>query len=264
MKKYFKLLANLFPGFLLCLMVFTSGCAASKKTANKALKTRTSGFLLDQMIKRQVNADWFEGRAKLNYTGEYLSMGVTATVRMRKDSVLWVSIRKLGFEAVRALVTRDSVYVIDRLNNQYGVESINWLGEQFSIPADLHTLQMIFLGNPVFFNPNELQLETAETHYRLFNQNDNIKSIYQLNGKNLLLEQMSFNDQRYNRSFDYELMEYQLTADKQNFSYFRNLQVDSRETGKANIEIKFSEVEFNVPKNIRFEIPKRYKKIDLE
>jgi hypothetical protein len=244
--------------------LFIAGCGTNKKVTGKSMKERSSSFLMEQMIRNQVNAEWFEGRAKVDYSGEYLSMGVSATIRMKKDSVLWLSVKKLGFEAVRVLITTDSVYVLDRINNQYGVQSFDWVEKQFSIPASLHTLQMIFLGNPIFFNTRDLQSEIVETAYHLFHKGDNINSNYWLNGKDLSLQQMSFDDERYKRSFDYELQEYQTTADKQKFSYFRNLQFDSQETGKANVEIRFSEIEFNVPKSIRFDIPKRYTRIDLD
>lgn len=250
--------------FLLVGTLFLVGCGTGKKVGSKSLKERSSSFLMEQMIRHQVNADWFEGRAKVGYSDDYLSMGVSATIRMRKDSALWLSIKKLGFEAARVLITTDSVYVLDRINNQYGVQSLEWLEKQFSIPASLHTLQMIFLGNPVFFNTRDLQSEVKETAYRLFHQGDNIESNYWLDGGDLQLQQMTFNDQRYQRSFDYQLMEYQTTADKQKFSYFRNLEIDSRETGKTKLEIRFSDIELNVPKSIRFDIPKRYTRIELD
>jgi len=250
--------------FLLAGSLFIAGCGTSKKAGKNSLKERNSSFLMEQMIRHQVSAEWFEGRAKVGYTGEYLSMGVSATVRMKKDSVLWLSVKKLGFEAARVLITTDSVYVLDRINNQYGVQSFDWLEKQFSIPASLHTLQMIFLGNPIFFNTRDVQSEIVEATYHLFHKGDNINSNYWLDGRDLSLQQMSFDDERYKRSFDYELLEYQTTADKQKFSYFRNLEIDSQETGKAKVEIRFSEIELNVPKSIRFDIPKRYTRIDLD
>lgn len=257
---------NIFKISLLLLagVLLLAGCGTGRKTTGKSLKERTSSFLMEQMVRQQVNAEWFEGRAKVGYSDEYVSMGVSTTIRMRKDSALWLSIKKLGFEAARVLITTDSVYVLDRINNQYGVQSFEWLEKQFSIPASLHTLQMIFLGNPVFFNTKDLRSEVVQTAYRLFHQGENIESTYWLDGGDLQLKQMSFNDQRYQRSFDYQLMEYQTTADKQKFSYFRNLEIDSRETGRAKLEIRFSEIELNVPKSIRFDIPKRYTRIELD
>ena len=142
----------LFLCFLMAIFLVSS-CKTGKKIGNRSLKERSPDFLMEQMVRQQVSAEWFEGRAKIGYSDEYLSIGVNATIRMRKDSILWVSVKKLGFEAARALITKDSVYVLDRINNQYGVQGFDWIEKEFGIPASLNTLQMIFLGNPVFFTP---------------------------------------------------------------------------------------------------------------
>lgn len=255
---------NFFLLLALIAALLASSCGTGRKAGGRSVKTRSADYLFEQMVRSQVKAEWFEGKAKVGYSDEYLSMGVSATIRMRKDSVLWLSVKKLGFEAARVMITTDSVYVLDRINNQYGVQSLTWVEKEYGLPADLHTLQMIFLGNPIFFNTRNLQSEVLETAYRLSHQDGAIETSYWLDGKDLRLQQMSFNDQRYQRSFDYQLKEYQSTADKQNFSYFRNLEIDSRETGKTQLEIRFSEIELNVPKSIRFDIPKKYTRIDLD
>ena len=261
---FFKISRLSLLPFLLLAGIFLAGCGTSKKAENRSLRTRSSDYLLEQMVKKQVDAEWFEGKAKLGYSSDYMTMGASATIRMRKDSILWLSIKKLGFEAVRVLITQDSVYVLDRLNNQYAIENFKWLEDQFNLPADLRTMQMIFLGNPVFFSAKPLESEVEESTYRLSHQNEHMESNYWLDGRELQLRKMSFNDQRYGRSFDYELGSYQPAPDKQIFSYFRNIAINSQETGKANLEIKFSEIELNVPKNIRFEIPKKYTRVELE
>ena len=54
---------------------------------------------------------------------------------------------------------------------------------------------------------------------------------------------------------------YDDTPDKQKFSYLRLLNLNGEETGKINVELKFSEVELNVPKSLPFEIPVRYLRV---
>ncbi|HAR20844.1 MAG TPA: DUF4292 domain-containing protein, partial [Cytophagales bacterium] len=39
------------------------------------------------------------------------------TIRIRKDSVIWISVNPaLGIEVVRALITKDSIFVIDKIH----------------------------------------------------------------------------------------------------------------------------------------------------
>jgi hypothetical protein len=46
------------------------------------------------------------------------------------------------------------------------------------------------------------------------------------------------------------------------FPYLRTLEASSPETGEMRLSIELNEVEFNVPKSIRFEIPAHYEKVD--
>jgi hypothetical protein len=67
---------------------------------------------------------------------------------------------------------------------------------------------------------------------------------------------------RSRREVDLFLEDYQPVGTEQNFSYLRQIKVDSRTLGEAAIEINFSNVEINVPQEVRFSIPPRYTRVD--
>ena len=104
--------------------------------------------------------------------------------------------------------------------------------------------------------------ELSDQRYRLYGSRNGLKSSYWIGGQDLLLQSMRFDDQRARRRIQMRFEEYDQAMENQNFSYLRNLEVDSQQTGKVSIDIRFSQVEFNVPKSIRFEIPDRYTRVD--
>jgi hypothetical protein len=80
---------------------------------------------------------------------------VNANIRMLRDSTIWISVNAvLGIEALRALITRDSVKLIDKLNKTYTARSITYLQDVTSLPLDLPTLQDLIIGNAVFIDSN--------------------------------------------------------------------------------------------------------------
>ncbi len=82
---------------------------------------------------------------------EQEKMSFTASFRMKRDSVIWMSISPgLGFEAARALITRDSVYVLNRLQKEYTVYSFSFIEDLMKTDIELLDLQNILTGNPVF------------------------------------------------------------------------------------------------------------------
>ncbi len=259
-RRYFPLLPLLIA--ITGSLLLFSGCASSRKVAKKAPKEVTSDFLLSKLVTQQVNASWMTARARISYSDEYMSVNANATIQMQRDSFLWVAVKKLGFEVARAMITPDSIYLIDRINNEYLVRDLNYIGQKYNLPADFSALQAIVLGNPIFFTTNGLQAEVENDGYHLFGRNDEMESHYRMGGEEFRLRSMVFNDFRNHRDVLLDLEEYAQITENQNFSYLRNLELDSRETGKLSIGIRFSDVEFNVPKQIRFDVPERYTRVD--
>ena len=250
--------------FLLLAFLFIvgTGCKSPIFLGKKANKNSSAEALVDHMVKNQVKAEWMYAKAKVRYDDKYQGFGASATIQLRKDSVLWMNIRKFTIEVARVQITPDSIYILDRINNEYYIEAIDYIEDSYNLPANFNTLQAIMLGNPVFFDPSVLIAEKKDLAVYLSGATDRFESKYVLDATNLLLRSMSFGELETDRKVDYELEDYRQTADKQNFSYIRKLDLDSQETGKSSLEIKLNKVEFDVPKSIRFEIPKRYTRAD--
>jgi hypothetical protein len=248
--------------FLLLVVLSFSACKTSKKVSVKKADRNKPEVLFDELIRNQVKADWMEARVKLKYQDDYQSLRAASTIKMRKDSVIWMNVRVLGFEAGRALITKDSVFVLMRLQKQYLAESLDYLEESYNMPANLTTLQNLLLGNPLFFQTSGFNLDQKELSYHLYGKNDWMESHYWLNNADLSLQKMDFDDFRENRKVNMTLENYTQTTDNQNFSYFRKLELSSEQTGNISVDIDFTKVDLNTPKNINFEIPERYTRID--
>lgn len=250
---------------VLCLLLIAltaPSCKTIKKITNRNTEEFSASVLRQQLIGHQVKADWLEGKAKIGFEGLGQKVGATASIKLRKDSLLWMNVKKLGFEVARVQVTRDSVYMINRLSNQYLVKDLDYLEKQYNLPADFNTLQALILGNPIFFVKRNMQAEnTAEAHHLFAEENGKSNHFWMMPEK-FSLTKMSFEDNSANRSLGLLLQEYTETPDNQNFSYLRNIDLNSRETGQVNIEIAFSKVVLNEPTAFRFEIPKRYTRVD--
>lgn len=68
-------------------------------------------------------------------------------IRVRKDSLIWLSVNKLGIEAVRGLITRDSITVIDKIHREYTVYDFPTLSRQFNFEMNFALLQALIVGN---------------------------------------------------------------------------------------------------------------------
>ena len=71
----------------------------------------------------------------------------TGNIRMRRDSTIWISVSAfLGMESIRALVTQDSVVLVNRMNQTYLAEPMSNLVQTLQIPS-LQETQALLLGD---------------------------------------------------------------------------------------------------------------------
>lgn len=81
---------------------------------------------------------------------------------------------------------------------------------------------------------------------------------YLIGTSDFLLKKMAFKDLRNDQEMSALLEGYEDLEGEQKFSYIRNLMLESKYSGQANVTLQFSNIELNVPKPIKFDIPSRY------
>ena len=225
-------------------------------TVTTPVKKQDAAFLMDNMIKNQVQADFLNSKIKLGVEGDnVMNVSLSGTLRLEKDKAIWVSLKKFGFEVARALITPDSVYVLDRIQGNNTAEDIGFVQRKMNFPANFEMLQAIVLGNPVFFT-KDFNSKIDSTGYQLWSNTSNPKSTYHLNGSDLSIQKMKFDESNPNREMTIVQDDYKIGDDQRNFSYLRNIAVQSQKSGNMNLKLQFSNVEFDVPKTMPFNKPK--------
>ncbi|MBV6429465.1 MAG: hypothetical protein KIPDCIKN_04024 [Haliscomenobacter sp.] len=249
------------PATSLLAVAFLAGLSFSCSTAKKAgtaSPADASALFLRKLEARQLHAAWFEAKARIDYDDGDMAVKASATIRMQKDSAVWVAIRKLGFEVARVLITPDSLFYIDRFNNEFGAYGLDYLSQEYHAPSNLAALQNLLLGNLVYFNPAARILKPEADQLWIEETFSGQLIRHRVNETEFRLESIEYKDLPTGRAMAMTLEEYGPVSGKHNFSYLRQLTMDSQETGAIKVELKFSEVELDVPKSLSFEIPERY------
>lgn len=250
--------------FLLLLslgVLLLSGCGASRRASRDgALRKTTAPAVMEKLVRAQVAAEWMDARAKIDYAGRDMSASGSAQIKLRRDSVIWISVKKFGFEVARAQITQDSIYLLDRINNEYAVEPLSYVEKRFRLPARFDLLQNVLLGNPIFFT-KELALLVEAQQYHLQGRTAAWETDYWVSPETFRLNRMRLTDRNDARSVDLTLGKYNnIGVNNSTFAFERQLRISSGDTGDAAIGIEFSDVVLNEPTEIRFEIPNRYER----
>ena len=254
---------KIYPFVTILLILLFASCKSKKPLlSDQPIPKKTTTFLLKALGKNKVEAEWLTAKARINYKDEHEKVKITSYIRMRKDSVLWFNVKKAGVEALRVQITTDSVYIINRMQKEYMIKGLDFFENKYNLPSSFEAIQTIVLGNVLYLSNIKPEAEIKNNQYHLFVEKDNIRSEYWMEGGTYHLLKMAFSDIRNDRIFQMKFGNYKEVEGQQKFSYFRNLNVSGKNTDEINIDIKLTDVKINRPKNIKFEIPKRYKRVD--
>ena len=171
-------------------------------------------------------------------------------LKMIKDSVMWLSVRErvIGIELLRAKLTPDSLYLLNRLEKSFFIKSTSQFNDISTFYLNFDDFQYILFSN--FTYPN------SPYTYSIKNEN------YQLSSQN----------ESYNFDNKFRLTEAKIT----NFEYLINISfmkynnIDNfpRELvlsilSKSNLDanIIYTKVDFNEYPSILFNIPNSYYEI---
>ncbi len=270
-------LAHIFV-FTAMLIFFLGSCkstkkiqaAISKKDSTSMLITNTSAedsiaIIKNALIdihKKETDFKTFSAKIKVEYQdSKGKQPNITAYVRIIKDSVIWISgyATVFNIEAFRALITKDSVIVLDKINKEVQLRSIDYLQEVTQIPFDFKTLQNLLLGNPIFFSDSVVSYKETETKILLATIGNNFKQLLTLNKDSKLVVHSKLDDLDIsrNRTADITYDEFE-NNNGINFATYREVTVS--EKNKLDIQLKFKQYEFNKDLQINFNIPKNYKR----
>ena len=250
--------------------LIAGGCNTAKRAQHTAkdssaavkIKPVDSVSLLKQQLSDSINMPLnfttFYGRAKASYSSAQTSGNATVYIKIKKDSIIWISITGLlNIEGARILITPDSIKIINKLESTVQLSSIAYLQKLTKLPLTFSDFQNIILGKPVLNSNNNFDVQIKKDSVILKAGSELLKYIYSFTKNNFLLGQSNF--QTINNPSvtganifysDYNLV------NNINFSAGRDITVTG--SSPSALQLSFKEYNFNQPQSFVFTISKNY------
>ena len=214
-----------------------------------------------QLLANRIEFETFSAKINTDYQGgDGKKYDVNAFIRLKKDSLIWISINAaLGIEAMRVLIDKDSVRILNKLDKEYQVRSLEYLTEVAALPLDLRTLQELIIGNPVFLDTNVVSYSTAENNISLLSEGKWFRHLITMNNNDHLVLHSKLDDVDIlrNRTCFLTYTDYE-TAKGVKFSTNRTVSVT--EKTKLDVKLNFKQYAFNETLSYPFSVPKNYKR----
>ena len=260
--------------------VFLFSCKVQEKENVKVkikIKHRSSKFLIKKLKENEFNFKTISSKAAVSVIDNAnKKTSFKVHLRIRKDSIIWMSISKLGIEAARVIITTDSLKLIDRLKKEYFLGDFKYINKLFGTDLDYQMLEALLMGNSLDFDEDEkihsrvdrkkeLYFLSTEKKRKVKKEIKKEKEKIKKEAQVLWLAPISFkikelllSSPETNRSLsgvysDYKILETQLIPDKIRFELKSN--------STTTIEIDYSKFSSGKSLTFPFKISSKYVEI---
>ncbi|HPE87213.1 MAG TPA: DUF4292 domain-containing protein [Bacteroidales bacterium] len=152
--------------FVSCLLFV--GCSSSKKILREPIKEQGADFLLEKLQESEVDFSTMKARFTLVMGSEKQQFTLQGQLRMRFDSLIWVSLTKAGLEVYRAKLTPDTLYMINRMGKEYLADPIGSVYALLNNALDFDMIQAFLIGNDFkFYDKGVFKAGYDSRYYRL-------------------------------------------------------------------------------------------------
>lgn len=262
---------------IICSIFFVS-CKNQKKLAQNTpvstkcnLDYKNSRTLISNLKANEFCFERFSAKMSVDATIDSSFNSFTITLRMFKDSLIWMSISKVGLEGARVLITKDSVQFINKMNNTYFKGDFNYISNMLNTPLDFEILQSLLVGNSVtFYNDDEkLKPGIDDCQYllgtirkfklRKVEKGKELKepaqSIYML-PESFKIARIVFYDFNPDRVFDAHFSNFEKIDSAQYFATKMNYSIKTSKN--ISIDINYSKPRLGEEQSFPFKIPDNY------
>ena len=256
------------------LVILLASCSTKRNIIKEPLKEAKAAYLLEKLAESELQFEWFSAKFSIDYIYDKKLTEFKGQIRMRKDSVIWLSFSPaLGIEMARLKITNDSVYFMNRINKTYLKGDYQFINDYLQTNIDFDILQSFIIGNDFQFyektkfraniDNQEYRLSTTERHKlkKYVKQDETLKAFIQ----NIWLSPETYKITRVNiKEFNNDKKldaRYDNFKDHEGQLFPFDIVFEITADEKIIVEVDYSRIEINEKKSFPFTIPSKYDRI---
>jgi len=154
---------------LVFITVSISACSGSRKAIRAPIKEEGAEYLMSRLKDHESKFQQFSAKFNVTYQVDRKKTSVSGNLRIDYDSIIWISITPaLGIEAVRFMLTPDSIKYINRLSNTYFLKDFVYINQLLNKTLDYDMAQAFLIGNDFsLYESNTFKASIENQQYKL-------------------------------------------------------------------------------------------------
>ncbi len=265
--------------WMVLLMLFLASCASQKKVYKEPIKHEGDAFLISKMQENQSQFNTLKAKALIKLTNGNKTSDLNVNIRIKKDSIVWVSISAgIGLEAARVVLTKDSVVFINRLEKTFFAGNYHFINQMINAQVDFDIIQALLTGNDFkWYDYHDLKAKVVNNSYHLesthrhklkkyIRKSDTLsQAIYQcmwLNPESFKIEKIKIKEiKNENKKISAEYSKFKTINDQ-----VLPTQYDIIISANSDIIIDATLIKINIndPLSFPINIPSKYKEIEMK
>ena len=251
------ILAVVFAGFLI-------GCKSKQAVASAAAKdTAEISKIINGHYANETNFKTLNIKANAKYEDPSQSHSLNADIRIKKNEIIWINIKILGFPIAKALITPAKVSYYEKINNTYFEGDFSMLSNWLGTDLDFQKVQNLLLGKSIDdlskgnwisgINDKLFKLSQAQT--------TDISKEFYFEAANFLLKKETITQASQNRALEIQYPSYK---EVERIFLPNEINIKAAQKDKISIAIEYKNTTFNENLNYSYAIPSDYKAIQID
>lgn len=222
-----------------------------------------------KLIKKNDEVKFNESSVKasltIKYSGNVELPNLKASLRIVKDSVIWISISKFSIPLAKVMITQDQIQFYEKLSKTYFIGDFKLIKDWIGVELDFNKVQNLFIGEALLnLNRDKYEISIQENVYTLKPKKENsiFEILFWIDPYNYKLAKEELRNPKNDQSLSIVYRDY-INIDKSLFPKGFYIRANDGEM-VTKIDINYRNIIFNTPLRFPFKIPNGYKEIKFK
>jgi hypothetical protein len=238
---------KLFP--YLFLIFILSSCSIKVRNIDHDKVPKNAKELIEKVILKNKTPEWLSLKGKVNLIKEDKNITLNINIKCRKDSLIWASVSApFGIELFRTMLTKDSVYYLNRTNKTFFIKPITHIVAFLKVDISFDEIQEMITANPrilkkaytFHITENIFELNAGQSFYKVSADFYRILNASIIDGENEL---------------SYEFSSF---INENEFIFPKQFSISVRSSENFKVTLDYSKIVFNKKQKLPFKITSSY------
>src|SRR5688572_21831327 len=162
----------------------------------------------------EIDFEYLHGKARMVLRDSKKERDVKANIRVRKDSVIWMTFSIIGVQGGKALINKDSITIVHNVKKEYYVFDYEELSKRYNFTINYDVIQAAMLGNPIIPRQESDDITQDPSFYILKQHSGTIDVMNYVNAASSKIEKVEMKESNSSNSLTINYSNFQPVGTK--------------------------------------------------